>query len=237
MANNKKVKKDVVKSIDNSQTETNKIKFVENSESALFIQRFAAFILDVFIVSMIASFISYPFLDVESVQKLSDSSMEVYEDYTNGKIDANQYISENTAIMYETAKKQGIISFVTILLNILYFIIFQIKNNGQTLGKQLLKIRVIDENDRDLSMNQMIFRSLIINSILIDMVAFGILIFSKQNIYLYAMFLLTFIQILIFSICSLMVMFRNDHRGIHDLIGHTKVMRCNVVKEMGTCEN
>ena len=167
----------------------------EQFEKALFVQRFLAFLLDIVLVSVVASFISYPFLDMDSIQKLNESSVEVMENYTNGKIDEKEYFNESSTISYELARKQGVNTLVIIFLNILYFVVYQIKNNGQTLGKQILKIRVVDSSNRDLSMNQMIFRSLIINSILIDMVAFGILIFSKQNIYLYAMFLLIFLII------------------------------------------
>ena len=59
----------------------------EQFEKALFVQRFLAFLLDIVLVSFVASFISYPFLDMDSIQKLNESSVEVMENYTNGKID------------------------------------------------------------------------------------------------------------------------------------------------------
>ena len=137
----------------------------EQFEKALFVQRFLAFLLDIVLVSVVASFISYPFLDMDSIQKLNESSVEVMENYTNGKIDEKEYFNESSTISYELARKQGVNTLVIIFLNILYFVVYQIKNNGQTLGKQILKIRVVDSSNRDLSMNQMIFRALIINSI------------------------------------------------------------------------
>ena len=39
----------------------------KNEKKALFIQRLAAFILDIFIISSLASLISYPFVDVDSI--------------------------------------------------------------------------------------------------------------------------------------------------------------------------
>src|SRR5699024_8199154 len=116
--------------------------------------------------------------DLDSIQKLDNSSTQVMEDYISKKIDEKEYISESVSLSYEMARKQGVVSLFTIFLNILYFVVFQIKNKGQTLGKQLMKIKVISKDKKDLSMNQMIFRSLIINSILVDMVGFAILIFA-----------------------------------------------------------
>lgn len=209
----------------------------EQFEKALFVQRFLAFLLDIVLVSVVASFISYPFLDMDSIQKLNESSVEVMENYTNGKIDEKEYFNESSTISYELAIKQGVNTLVIIFLNILYFVVYQIKNNGQTLGKQILKIRVVDSSNRDLSMNQMIFRALIINSILLDMISFGVLIFANQSSYFYGVSFLAFIQFCILSVSTFMIMFGKDRRGLHDLVAHTDVVRCDVVKEMETCEN
>lgn len=209
----------------------------EQFEKALFVQRFLAFLLDIVLVSVVASFISYPFLDMDSIQKLNESSVEVMENYTNGKIDEKEYFNESSTISYELARKQGVNTLVIIFLNILYFVVYQIKNNGQTLGKQILKIRVVDSSNRDLSMNQMIFRALIINSILLDMISFGVLIFANQSSYFYGVSFLAFIQFCILSVSTFMIMFGKNRRGLHDLVAHTDVVRCDVVKEMKTCEN
>ena len=209
----------------------------EQFEKALFVQRFLAFLLDIVLVSFVASFISYPFLDMDSIQKLNESSVEVMENYTNGKIDEKEYFNESSTISYELARKQGVNTLVIIFLNILYFVVYQIKNNGKTLGKQILKIRVVDSANRDLSMNQMIFRALIINSILLDMISFGVLIFANQSSYFYGVSFLAFIQFCILSVSTFMIMFGKDRRGLHDLVAHTDVVRCDVVKEMETCEN
>ena len=209
----------------------------EQFEKALFVQRFLAFLLDIFLISIVASIISYPFLDIDSIQKLNESSAEVMENYATGKINQKEYFNESSTISYELARKQGVNTLIIIFLNILYFVVYQIKNNGQTLGKQILKIRVVDSSNRDLSMNQMIFRALIINSILLDMISFGVLIFANQSSYFYGVSFLAFIQFCILSVSTFMIMFGKDRRGLHDLVAHTDVVRCDVVKEMKTCEN
>lgn len=225
--NNKKRKKSTM----------NKIKTVKEPVKALFIQRFVALILDVVIVSMVASIISYPFLDLDSIQKLSDSSTQVAEDYISGDLKAEEYVSESISISYELAKKQGVVSLITIFLNILYFVVFQIKNNGQTLGKQLLRIKVRSTNGEELTMNQMIFRAMIINSILIDMVSFAILLFTNEYTYFYGVGVLQMIQFGVIAVSAIMIMFNQNRRGIHDLVAHTDVIRCDVVEEMEVCES
>lgn len=236
MANSKKVEEASVIEEQKKESKPKKSNKIETVEKAFFIQRLAAFILDVFIVSMVASLISYPFLDLDSINKLNESSTQVVEDYMTQKISINEYTSDSISISYEMARKQGVLSLITIFLNILYFVVFQVKNNGQTIGKKLLRIKVSSQ-DGNLGMNQMIFRSLIINSILVDMVSFGILLFTSATIYFYGAGILSMIQFAIIAISGFMVMFSKKSQGIHDMVAHTDVVRCGLVKEMETCES
>lgn len=242
MAKNKKIEEasivDEEEKVEKKKTRTkvHKVTRKEHVEKAFFVQRFAAFIIDIFIISMIASILAYPFLDMESIQKLNESSTEVVNDYMSQDISMDDYVSESVSISYEMAKKQGVLSLITIFLNILYFVVFQLKNNGQTLGKQLLKIKVVSNDDSELTTNQLIFRSLIINSILIDMVSFAMLLFASRDVYFYGAGFLGMVQFGIIVISGFMIMGKT-HRGIHDLVAHTDVVRSDVVKEMETCEN
>ena len=243
MAKSKKVEEASIVEEENKNTKSKKRKTVEKEvkekkeEKALFIQRFAAFILDVFIVSMVASMIAYPFLDMNSIDKLSESSTQIVEDYMKQEISIEEYTNESISVSYEMARKQGILSLITIFLNVLYFVVFQIKNDGQTIGKKLLKIKISSNDGSQLTMNQMIFRSLIINSILIDMVNFCILLFTNQTAYFYGVGILSMVQFIMIAASGFMVMFSDKRQGIHDLIAHTDVVKCDLVKEMETCEN
>ena len=120
-------------------------------EKALFVQRFIAFLLDIFILSSIASLISYPFLDAKSIDKLNKNSSEVIEKYTTGEIDMDTYVDEVKGISYQLSQKQGVVSLVTLFLAVLYFIVYQYYNNGQTIGKKLMKIKVVSSTDKEIT--------------------------------------------------------------------------------------
>ena len=83
----------------------------------------------------------------------------------------------------------------------------------------------------------MIIFFMIINSILIDMVSFAILLFMNQLTYFYSVVILGMIQFIIIAASGIMVMFGKNRRGIHDLVAHTDVVRCDVVEEMEVCES
>ena len=206
-------------------------------EKALFIQRLAAYILDIMIISVIVSLFSYPFLDNESIQKLDNQAMEVAEEYVAGDIESSDYISESISISYELARKNGVVTLITVFLNILYFIIYQLRKGGQTLGKMVMRIKVVSVDGGELGVNQMTFRSLIINSILVDMISFAILLFANDTVYFYGVGTLSMIQSVIIFASALMFMFGAKRQGIHDLVAHTEVVRTDLVKEMEVCEN
>ncbi|MDD6941164.1 MAG: RDD family protein [Bacilli bacterium] len=194
-------------------------------EKALFVQRFVAFLLDIFILSSIASLISYPFLDAKSIDKLNKNSSEVIEKYTTGEIDMDTYVDEVKGISYQLSQKQGVVSLVTLFLAVLYFIVYQYYNNGQTIGKKLMKIKVVSSTDKEITMNSFIFRSLIVNSILVDMISFAIVIFGNETVYFYGVAICGIIKYTLLLICGFMVMWSKSGLGLHDRIAHTTVVK------------
>lgn len=197
---------------------------VEKSNKALFIQRVLAYVVDVFIVTMIASLVATPFIDQNAVDKLNDSAASVIEDYVNGKIDENTYLKEAMGLSYQIAKKTGVSSLITIFFGILYFIVFQFYNKGQTIGKRFLKIKVVSD-DGELTMNQLVFRALIINSILLQMIMMTLITFGTRDIYTSVAVVIEFLQYSIILISAFMIMFNRSGKGLHDFVTHTKVVR------------
>ena len=191
---------------------------------ALFIQRLVAFVLDILIITFVTSLIATPFVDLEKSNKLSNQSTEVMQKYIDREIDTKTYSIEFMNISYKLARNNGILSFITIILEILYFVVFQIYRNGQTLGKMLMKIKIVSDNG-ELNMNQMIFRSLIANSILLNIITFTFMIFGSKDIYFYFTGIFGLIQYIIIIISVFMVMFRKDGCAIHDKLAHTNVVR------------
>lgn len=208
-----------------------------DKQNALLIQRIIAYILDAVIIAIIATLISYPFYDNANMEKLNNTSSELATKYMDKKIDTKTYIDENKSINYEMSRKSGIITLITILLSVLYFVCYQLYTKGQTLGKRLMRIRILDKDENDLSMNQLIYRSLIINSILINIILMALVIFTNKDIYFYGTITLNIIQYIIIIVSVIMIIFTKDSRGLHDIICNTKVVRDNAVKELETCES
>lgn len=196
-----------------------------NSNRGLFVRRFMAFFLDIVLVSTLAAIFTFPFLDYESIDNLSENFYQLKSDYANGEIDTNTYVSHSSSILYRLSRSQGILSLVTIFINILYFIVYQFYHKGQTIGKRLFGIRIESNDSKKLTMDNYIYRYFIINSILIDMIILVFVIFASQNAWFYGAGMLGAIDYIILVICGFMIIFRKDGRGLHDLVSNTKVIQ------------
>ena len=195
----------------------------QKDKKASFRKRICAYFIDILIVSFLASLIALPFIDAKSIDKLDKNMIEVTEDYLNNKIDEITFLSESGSINYQLAKLTGTLTFATIIIKMLYFIVFQLYNKGQTLGKSMFGIRV-QSNDDELTTNQMILRTFIIDSILYSVIGFALMIFASSSAYFYGNMLFESIQSIIMIICACMVMFRKDKRGLHDIVSRTSVI-------------
>ena len=193
---------------------------------AKFIYRLIAFIIDIMIVYFVTTLISYPFLSskTEDLEKISSQANAVVEQFSAGEITMSGYINETASLSFESAKIQGITILITILVSIIYFIVFQYNNKGQTLGKKLMKIKVNSLNG-NLSMNQLVVRSLLANSILLNMIQVITVSFvSDSMIYFYVDLFFESIQYLFVFISVILIMFSKERKGLHDLIAKTEVI-------------
>ena len=132
---------------------------------------------------------------------------------------------------YNIASSGVITSEITLIISILYFIVFQYYNNGKTVGKALLKIQVKSKDNKKLKLTQMFLRSVVINSLLTSLISIiCILTLSKSN-YLTASNYIQMIDMAVMFVTFGMVMFREDGRGLHDLLANTIVVPTEDVKE------
>ena len=190
---------------------------------ASFFKRMGAFVIDYFIVLVIASLITMGF-NTNKNNDLNSQMNQLISDYQNEKITIDEYKDETYKLNYELQKENIIVNIVTITLYIGYFVVFATLNKGQTLGKKLLKIRVVNKNNDKPSIWNMLVRSLFIYniiSILFSTVAVNLL---NINTFTYIYTTLGYIEYFVIIISFFMVIYKKDGRGLHDMIAGTNVI-------------
>lgn len=195
-----------------------------NKNKAYFFPRLIAYVIDVFLVSFVASLIMMVVPINDNLIKLREESVTLQENYLEENITSEEFIRQYAMIVYDIDYASVISYIIQVVLIILYFIVFQFYNKGQTIGKKIMKIRVVSTSDRELTVNDYLYRSIVIDSVLVNILIIILVMFSNKNYYFYSSLTLQIIQIVLSLVTIFMVLLRKDGRGLHDIVSHSKVV-------------
>lgn len=191
---------------------------------AQFNKRFFAYIIDIFIVLVIANLITMFIPISEKTQDYYKELQTTQKKMYDKEIDVKEYTDIVLEDNYNISKGTVLISLTSIIIYILYFVVYQVYNNGQTVGKKLMKIKVKSITDESLSINTMLFRALIIYGIAANIINLILILLLKKELYLSISNTISIIQSLIVIISVFMILFLKQKRGIHDIITKTEVV-------------
>lgn len=191
---------------------------------AQFNRRFFAYIIDIFIVLVIANLITMFIPISEKTQDYYKELQTTQKKMYDKEIDVKEYTDIVLEDNYNISKGTVLISLTSIIIYILYFVVYQVYNNGQTVGKKLMKIKVKSITDESLSINTMLFRALILYGIAANIINLILILLLKKELYLSISNTINIIQSLIVIISVFMILFSKQKRGIHDIITKTEVV-------------
>lgn len=155
--------------------------------------------------------------------------------YDDEKIENNEYekIIENLSLeysnieinySYKLLKYSTIPTIISLMCILLYFVVIQFCFDGKTLGKKIMKLKVVSNNDKKLNILNFLLRSLIVNEVFINILSLVMLmLLSKNNYITYSKIIYVITYILEMAILFMMA-FDKNNRGLHDYISNTKVI-------------
>lgn len=189
------------------------------------LKRIVAYIIDILIVTVVVSAISMiPRIDPykKNYEKAYNEYLDIVSDAQNeNSVDYKDRIIE---LNYDIYKYRVVSNILSVISLVGYFGILQMVMNGQTVGKKVLKIKVVGNNGKKLNFGNYFLRTLILNNIfftVINMIAVYIL---KGSNFYYFTYIVNMLQSTIYMILIIMMVLRKDNRGLHDLLAGTKVI-------------
>lgn len=189
--------------------------------STTFGKRFLAYLIDIIIISVVGSFI-VSFMPAQKVD--TKAANKIVEEYKDKKITAKEYTKEVSKYTHKVEKVKFPSYIISFTLTFIYFCLLQYKLKGQTLGKRFMKIKVVTEEDKDVGVNSLIIRSLIINELAFNMLNMVSIYLFNDTMFTYTNSILTILNVTLLIICAFMVALKKEKRGIHDYLGKTKVV-------------
>ena len=192
-------------------------------KKANFYKRLVAYMIDMFIVGLVISIISYNF-DTTRLEKLSDKSIKLMNSFTNGDISSDKYFFEYADILYKVNKANVNSNLLGLVIYVGYFVLFQFFNGGATIGKKLLKIKVVSQGGREVSLWQMIVRTSIINGIVPLALSLILVFTTKGLVFLTLSSVVGLFENIFVIICVFMLLYKSDCLALHDIMSKSVVI-------------
>lgn len=190
---------------------------------ANFIIRLSAFLIDMLLVVCISFFLTSG-ISNKKVIDLNQEYSNVLSSYSSGEMTQQEYNTKMIDITYDMNKNAVVSNIMSLLLSIIYFVFFQFFNKGQTIGKKLTGIKVL-ENGKEPSLKALIIRTLIINGILTSALTIILVYFLGKEDYYIATLSISMIEYLFIFVSAFMILYRKDKKGLHDLMANTEVVK------------
>ncbi len=197
---------------------------------AQFSKRCFAYIIDVFIVLVLSSLITGLIPISEKAQNLTETLNDVVNKTTEKEISITEYNKLLKDINYDLSKETIMTSLITIVIYLLYFVVLPMYNNNQTFGKKLMKLELKTLDGGKPTINNLLFRALILYGLADNLIGLILIMFLKKPIYINVTSVLNTFQTSIIVISIVMMIISKDGRGIHDLVGNTVVINKEEIK-------
>ena len=195
------------------------------------IKRLFAYLIDIMIVGFVASALA----NIDVINPYINEYMESYEKFSeklssiNGE-NANEVISSDAFILqYKSTLKYSIYSTgISFVCYILYFVGFQKWNKNQTVGKKLMKLKIINKDNSDnVNVWQYLVRTLILYNLIFGSINVCLSLWLNNKLFFTMSMIVSIIGYVITYLCYAMILFRKDGNGLHDLISKTEVVEAN----------
>lgn len=190
-------------------------------------RRFISYIIDIVFVSLLAGLLlQIRFLNpnYDNYYEINAKLMEIYEDAAKTKDFDILNSEEFTNLNYELKKGSLISSIIELIVFLGYFVGFQIWNKGQTLGKKLVRLKLVDKTDKEAKWYQALIRTMVLYNLYAGIISMVLINLLNKNIFIQIDGYLSYITSFIFYASALMILLRSDGRGIPDFLAGTKII-------------
>ena len=194
-------------------------------KSVYFLQRAIAYFIDMLLISIIGAIIgSFLIFRTDSYNEAVKKISEIPSSVLNGEIENEKDLDEYKKYSYIVQKSSGVSTVVQLVISVFYFGTFAYYNGGKTIGKKCMKIKVVSVDDNELSHGKFIIRAALITGVVTSLLSLlSLLLTDYYKYYNYDM-LFTSINSLFIIACIIMIIFRKDKRGLHDLVVNSKII-------------
>lgn len=187
---------------------------------ATFGQRLCAYFIDIIIIFILLTLITFS-MDFTKRNEIYDEMLNYYSEYDPTNLEQSEKLLD---LQYQYSKESIPTTVISLVVTIGYFVVFQYLNNGQSIGKKLLKIKIVGKDNSKVNIIQIFIRSIFIYQIVLSVIDLITIYALSKTDYLSAYGILASINSIFIIISALFILYRKDKRGLHDFMAKTYVV-------------
>ena len=189
-------------------------------------KRILAFIIDFLLVAILSAIVMYVIPHSDKYNETLENSVTVRKliNESETPLSSQELINVSNELTYDSYKYGVLENSLTIVIMLSYFTLFTFFNHGQTIGKKLVKTQVVDKDGNEPKLLGSFLRSLFITRSFGDIVTFILLLSMKKPTFIKTYYYVDMFLTALWIACPIVAIWRQDGRGLHDLIGGTKVL-------------
>ena len=195
-----------------------------NREKPYIYKRVVAYIIDLLVVTLISGILTVVFFNNEEYEKDSKRLVELTNKVTSREITTDDFNKQYDEINYDLTMHSKDVTVMTIAVTIVYYVVMSYFCHGITLGKYFMKLRIVSASGKEINIFNYFLRSLIINSILSNVVTLILVSTLSKQDFINISSKVSNVFTIIIIVSFILMMYRNDGRGLHDLLGNTKIV-------------
>ena len=153
-------------------------------------KRMIAYIIDLIFITAILIVLFNFFPNDLKANKIQTQIDQIGEEYAIGKMDKMSYFMTLSSLEKELDKNQALEIVINSILIVIYYIMIPYMWNGKTLGKHIMKIKIVSKKDTRINLMSLFIRTFIVNGLFSTiLIIMGIYMIPKS-------FYLSFVSIL-----------------------------------------
>lgn len=200
------------------------------------VKRIIAFILDVFLVSLLTTLISISPINVnydkevdlsseyqEKVENWIEETEELEEDTTEYENAYKEYLEISRDYIYESNRLAWIENVSMVIVIILYYAILPMFMDGSTLGKRIMKLRVVNKDGKEPKFSQMLVRTIVLFEVPFNLLSILFAFTLNKVAFASVLSVLNILSYILLIVIGASILFKSDNRGLHDMLARTSV--------------
>lgn len=191
------------------------------------IKRVFAYIIDIVIVSFISTLIfMLPFFKSSyyNYNQINNDYSKLIEEITlsgSADVDENKLVD----IQYNLNKSSSTLLIIRLGVIVLYFGAFGFLSKGQTIGKKIVGLQIVNiDQSKNIHPGLFMLREVLVVNFIPDLISLLVLVTCNKNIWFKVSVYTNYVALLMTFLIVGFMIFRDDERGLHDVICKTKVI-------------